>query len=129
MSQDVVFPISMLSDQGGGLIMKRFVSHLKNNYRYSRGRLAGILISCSLTKRRVKKNLEKLCPFDKSQKRKRDEPLFWKSIFSVSMQNHSRTPKQVLHLVWSTYVLFTANETTFKIAQRSQIMRKRRPVL
>ena len=63
MSQDVVFPISMLSDQGGGLIMKRFVSHLKNNYRYSRGRLAGILISCSLTKRRVQKKSGKIVPF------------------------------------------------------------------
>ena len=38
-------------------------------------------------------------------------------------------PKHVLHLVWSAYIISTAIRAALKIAQRSRILGKRRPVI
>ena len=38
-------------------------------------------------------------------------------------------PKHVLHLVWSAYIISTAIRTALKVARRSRILGKRRPVL
>ena len=50
--------------------------------------------------------------------------LFWKTIFSVSMQNHSRTPKYVSHFVWIAVVISTAIGTALKIAPGAPILGK-----
>ena len=54
---------------------------------------------------------------------------FGKVFFQLACRIILGPPKHVLHLVWSAYIISTAIRAALKIARRSQILWKRRPVL
>ena len=61
--------------------------------------------------------------------RKEANLYFGKIFFQWACRIILGPPKHVLHLVWSAYIISTAIRAALKIARRSQILGKRRPVL
>ena len=60
---------------------------------------------------------------------KKPNCFFGKVFFQWACRIILGPPKHVLHLVWSAYIISTAIRAALKIARRSQILGKRRPVL